>query len=408
MKSLDANKIFDSFEEALAFVKQMEREALANDPFRKNQPTIITPHDPTRPPLNLFPDVAYWNSADKKDFIVTRLQSGRYSLKPNLKDKKFLYRGQTEFYDNCTPNLFRKLKPRYTADLIHGQEMMLLMLSHPMVRLLDSKINLLGYDFTFEMNLYGLNQHYYNKTCLLDLTSDADVAGFFATNAYDGDNDTYSPVTDETKEGVLYYYDIDSNNGFAYYGLSTIGLQVFPRSGCQSGFLQSSSKVDNFNDNPRVKWVKFKHNATVSEKYYAMFDGGRKLFPDDILKHHWNERNPNVVSDRTVLLNMIFNNHRESKSQVMKELYARGLSIRKYIVAFTPEELHQYYKDIKNGFWEEWCRRIYFNGDQNDAFKNSLLSVVKDPQYEWAFIEGKCNDMPTDGYLSSMFKNCLK
>lgn len=40
-----------------------------------------------------------------------------------------------------------------------------------MVRLLDSKINLLGFDFTFEMNLYGLNQHYCNKTNLLDLSS---------------------------------------------------------------------------------------------------------------------------------------------------------------------------------------------------------------------------------------------
>lgn len=285
--------------------------------------------------------------------------------------------------------------------------MMLLTLSHPMVRLLDSKINLLGFDFTFEMNLYGLNQHYYNKTNLLDLSSDADVAGFFATNTYDSSTDTYLPVTDENQMGVLYYYDIDSDNGFVKYGLSTIGLQVFPRSGCQSGFLQQIPKGINYNDNPRVKWVKFKHKSQVSKHYYTKFNGGKSLFPIDILEQHWKARNPNIVSDRTVMLNMIMNGNKESKSQVMKELSANGLSIRKYLVRFTPDELHKYYEDIRNGFWEEWCNRIYFSGDKNDKFKNALLNVVKDPKYDWAFKEGNNTYMPTDSYLSSLYKKCL-
>lgn len=232
MKQLDTETIFDNFDVALEFVLEKEQEAMAANPMRQREPTVISPHIPSNPPLKIHPDVAYWNNADEKDFILSRLQSGRYSLKPNLRNRKFLFRGQTEFFDVCTPNLFRKEKARYTADLIHGQEMMLLALSHPMVRLLDSGINLLGYDFTFEMNLYGLNQHYYNKTTLLDLSSDTDVAGFFATNGYDSTTDTYYPMTDESKIGVLYYYDIDSNSSFAFGGLSTIGLQVFPRSGC--------------------------------------------------------------------------------------------------------------------------------------------------------------------------------
>lgn len=407
MKQLDTDTIFNSFDDALAYVLEKETAALAADPMRQSEPTVMAPYDPKRPPLKIHPDVAYWNDAEEKDFILTRLQSGRYSLKPNLRNRKFLFRGQTEFFEKCTPNLFRKEKPRYTADLIHGQEMMLLALSHPMVRLLDSKVNLLGYDFTFEMNLFGLNQHYYNKTSLLDLSSDTDVAGFFATNEYDPATDCYSPMTDEDKTGVLYYYSIDSNDQFVFDGLSTIGLQVFPRSGRQSGFLLNIVKGGNFNDNPHVKWVKFRHNAAVSEHYSQLFDKGSKLFPDDILAMHWRERDPNIISDRSVILNMIMNDRKESKSKVVKELSARGLSIRKYLVEFTPDELHQYYQDIRNGFWEEWCSRIHFNGDANGAFKNAMISVVKNPDYAWAFEEGKNTQMPLDGFLSKRYAESL-
>lgn len=47
------------------------------------------------------------------------------------------------------------------------------------------------------MNLYGLTQHYYNKSCLLDLTSNPQVAAFFATSIYDAKTDSYIPIVDE-------------------------------------------------------------------------------------------------------------------------------------------------------------------------------------------------------------------
>lgn len=407
MKLQDTTTIFTNFNEALMFVLDKEQEAFTADLQRQRQPVIVAPRDPTRPPLKLFPGVSFWNDADETDYILTRLNSGRYNLKPNLHHRKFLFRGQTAFYDQCTPNLFRVNKSRYTADLIHGQEMMLLTLSHPLVRLLDYGVNLLGYNFTFEMNLYGLNQHYYNKTCLLDLTSDINVAGFFATNKYDSKTDTYTPMTDVDQLGVLYYYNIGSNDDFVYQGLSAIGLQVFPRSGRQSGFLQRLDKGMNFNDRPQVKWVFFKHDAHVSEYYSQLFHQGVDLFPHDILEQHWKARNPNIVSDRTVILNMIMNEHKESKSQIMKELSSRGLSVRKYIPMFTPKELHEYYQDIKNGFWEHWCSRIHFSGDKNDTFKNALTAVVNNPQYAWAFVEGQNIQMPFEGFLSSRYRDCL-
>lgn len=62
-----------------------------------------------------------------------------------------------------------------------------------------------------------------------------------------GGTDSYSPIIDENhKVGVLYYYAIDYFKDFKPQlngeQLSTIGLQVFPRSGEQKGFLYQCNK----------------------------------------------------------------------------------------------------------------------------------------------------------------------
>lgn len=84
------------------------------------------------------PNAAYLNCAEESKFIMTRLMSGRYSLKPNLRKRKFLFRGETEFHNPCKPNLFRDTKKSYFLDsMIYGDEMFCLILSHPLVQLLD-------------------------------------------------------------------------------------------------------------------------------------------------------------------------------------------------------------------------------------------------------------------------------
>lgn len=126
-----------------------------------------------------YPYSGYFNNAPSESFVMSRLASGRYSLKPNLHERKFLFRGETEFHSPCTPSLFRKNEQKqYIEELAIGQEMELLMLSHPLVQLLDLGVELNGQQFRFEMNLLGLTQHYYNKTCFLDMTSSPQVAAF--------------------------------------------------------------------------------------------------------------------------------------------------------------------------------------------------------------------------------------
>lgn len=420
--------VFENIYEARNYILSLEKEALANDVKRKGAPICLYPprfnipyekyiEQSCIPTDNLdYLFNSYFNNAADDKFIMRKLQSGRYSLKPNLKNRKFLFRGQDKFYPKCKPNLFREQnKNDYLDCLIHGDEMVLIILSHPLVQLLDLGVYLDGRFVRFEMNLYGLIQHYYNSTSLLDLTSDINVALFFATQQYDDKVDMYSPVIDDKREfGILYYYDLDIERDFQKQIdgelLSTIGLQVFPRSGRQKGFLYRLNKDANFNDLPQVKAIRFKHNGKIAQDISKQMKSGDYLFPDDILKSHWlnNMQNHNVVSKDAVKINLT-RNHNETIESLERKLKSYNIFVEDYKPQFTEVELHEYYNSIKyDGYWDFFCNQIYIPGDANGKMKQDLLNLPQNPQYDWAFKENVQHKIDySKGFLLRQYQHIL-
>lgn len=426
--------IFENIDEALKYVLDLERKTLASDHYRQKPATVMrqipgaflqpftddlfkkvfVPVDSLDYPLS-----AWFNNVADDKFVMTRLNSGRYSLKPNLRKRKYLFRGESEFHNPCKPNLSRNPKQkRYTKELLKGQEMMLLMLSHPLVQLLDLGVELNGKLYQFEMNLFGLTQHYYNKTSLLDLTSDPQVAAFFATTKYDWDTDVYSPIEEKDSEiGVLYYYNLDINQDFGVRPdgrmspLSTIGLQVFPRSGRQKGFLYDVRIDENFNDVAQVQAVRFYQRADVSKRIWSGFHEGKDLFPEDILMKHWrlNNADSNVVSSHTIKMNQMFNPEM-TLEKVETEARSLGLEIEDYVPGFTDEELDEYYASVQNdSYWQNFCNQIHIPGDNSGRMMNDLLTVPQNPNYRWAFERDESHLMDFDkGYVLRIYKDCLK
>lgn len=415
--------IFEDIDQALEYVLETERRALAADENR--QKPIEMRREPFLfvPPIPIdsmdYPLSAWFNDADEDKFVMTRLMSGRYSLKPNLKNRKFLFRGESEFHYPCKPNLCRNPKQkRFTAEMVRGQEMQLLMMSHPLVQLLDTGVELCGEVYRFEMNLFGLTQHYYNKTSFLDLTSDPHVAAFFATTDYDYNTDTYSPIVDEShKPGVLYYYSLDINEDFGKPAgtmkspLSTIGLQVFPRSGRQKGFLYFMRPDENFNDVARLNAVRFKHNAAIAKRICDSFDNGERLFPDDILMQHWKGtyKDSNVISRRTVLMNMI-NNPMMTFDEVETEIRSLNFEIQDYRPVFTDEEMDVYYEAVQHGdMWADFCRQIYIPGDKQGNMMSELMNLPNNPKYRWAFERDDNHVIDyNQGFVLKKYEACLK
>lgn len=398
------HKIFENIYAVRDFILQKEKELLQRNSARERlSQSFFLCSDGTIPRWKPF--AAYSNDGEEDAFVMTKLYSGRFSLKPNLRNRQFLFRGQSEIFIPCKPSMFRNENQHfYIKENLGYQEMFLLMLSHPLVQLLDLGIEICGELYRFEMNLLGLAQHYGCKTALLDLTSDIDVALFFATSLWNNQNKQYEPICNSRKEGILYAYCLNEESDFKpYYGstskLSTIGLQVFPRSGQQKGFLYSMERIEDFNENPQVMVFRFKQNPEISMQIYNSFKKGEKLFPRDILEIHWNSRKQNTISERTLGVNKMFNPGKNLE-ELRKEAVSRGVVFEDYVPAFSEEDLSLYYQAIEDGMWEDFCSKIYIPNDTGNRIKEGLLNARYDERYRWAFEQGKSSKIDYDkGYL---------
>ena len=114
-------KVFEDVYEARDYVLALEREELERDTMKREAFSVI-------PEGLMHPNVSYCNGAHESKFIMRLVYSRelglfRYSLRPNLKNRKYLFRGETQFHDPCKPGLFRDTdRPSFLDSLIYGDE----------------------------------------------------------------------------------------------------------------------------------------------------------------------------------------------------------------------------------------------------------------------------------------------
>lgn len=343
------------------------------------------------------PFAEYFNDYDDKKFIAVRLSSRdpqrpeKFAFKPNLKNRAFLFRGQSGFYDPSTPSLLRKKKGRFVVENIFYEEFVLALKDHPLIRLFWDGIELCGHRYFFEVTYYGLAQHYGFKTRVMDLTSDLDVAKFFAVTDYDEKTDTYSPVIDESRYGVFYYWD-NVRHPLAFQpvfggNLSSIGLQVFPRSGRQKGFLFSMYREQNFNDIPFVRYKLFRHDAAISKQIYKMARRGKLYFPEDELSSLAQRiRCSKILSGKAFSKNLE-SNPKDDKNANYNDCKASGIDIDffKEHITFNDIEKDMFRKKIKKGFWMEFCNQIVFPNDKEGVIMNEFINLPNNPAYKKYF-----------------------
>ncbi len=343
------------------------------------------------------PFAEYFNDYDDKKFIAVRLSSRdpqrpeKFAFKPNLKNRAFLFRGQSGFYDPSTPSLLRKKKGRFVVENTFYEEFVLALKDHPLIRLFWDGIELCGHRYFFEVTYYGLAQHYGFKTRVMDLTSDLDVAKFFAVTDYNEKTDTYSPVIDESRYGVFYYWD-NVRHPLAFQpifggNLSSIGLQVFPRSGRQKGFLFSMYREQNFNDIPFVRYKLFRHDAAISKQIYKMARRGKLYFPEDELSSLAQRiRCSKILSGKAFSKNLE-SNPKDDKNANYNDCKASGIDIDffKEHITFNDIEKDMFRKKIKKGFWMEFCNQIVFPNDKEGVIMNEFINLPNNPAYKKYF-----------------------
>lgn len=234
-------------------------------------------------------------------FEKVKCKNGRYILIPTTIDYSFLFRGQTSFYEECLPTLYRKKEITEEEILIERLrccEFELYLKQYPQVA--DFEQN------KFNIDYLGLSQHYGLKTDVIDLTSSLDVALFFAMCNMSKDGKTFYPQQ-EDKDYIGYIYAIRTmelcsgtkiNNLFEGK-ICTIGMQPFYRPGNQRGFGLHLQKKETMTG----LLYSFSYSKEDSEKIYNAFSNGNELWHEDEISSTAMEiKNTTIFSYNTMLL----------------------------------------------------------------------------------------------------------
>lgn len=404
---------FRNVDEAAAYILKIEKDRLDNDPYRQEIDHEQYFYDGQHGIFRISwasGNVSYYplKGASGSSFVVNQLslrpghynEIPRFSIKPSLASNKFLFRGQSQFYERCVPGMFRNKdnvrQHQYVDEVIQMNELEVLLRQHPLVRLFDQGFYLMHDFFQFRVDYQGISQHYYNHTPMLDLTSDMEVAKFFAVTWFNMTEDRYERYTGN-ELGVLYYYDLEPD-AFQYrkgrkYLVETIGKQPFMRSGNQSGFLIRLDDTMDFNTLPEVRYVFFKHDSAITDRIFAESQNGDKYMPQELLRTHWYRRmsNPKAmkeISNEALKLNFESNKDVSHRS-IIKQLQSKGFHISsKNKQYFTDEELDLYYAGALD-FWEDFCSNIHFYSPEDALLKKYLMNLPNDPRYRWAFYKEK-------------------
>ena len=330
----------------------------------------------------------YVNDTDPDKFIVNRLGSGRYNLKPNMNTHRFIFRGQKKHYPTIRSSADRGGKYRFLLSNVQAEDFMLLLRTHPLFMMFDHGIYLSGMKkpLFLEMNYYGLAQHYNFNTGLVDFTTDISAAAFFAVTRNLG-ADKYEPYggTADNPVGVIYVHKVDPNMTFNFCAYCSIGQQIYPRTAAQHGlfYQEGVSRV------PVEKTVMpffFRHDMECSKRIFELMECGKRLFPDDDLSVVANEilQSKEVSGEAMARNNYINQDNLEENIRILKE---NGITVNWHKRrCFTPDMLNSYYRDVKTKLWPTFCKNIDFLDDKNgEQLMQALEDLPNNPYYKQYF-----------------------
>ena len=277
----------------------------------------------------------------------------------------YLFRGQNQEYIPCYPSLYRTESRELTPAETFVWRMRLVLFkdmidSYPIVQHFFKRHN-------FKVDYEGLAQHYGLLTAVLDLTSNLDIALFFATCWYDKDNDCYHPFDDgKEHEGILYVFcPLLANeptplciSEFMKENITPIGLQPFLRPARQKGYALHVPK-----GNSTKSWAyRFKFTNDDSKYYFDMFHEGKDLWISDILA----DKTKEIIAIKEFsfkLFDRTFEGFRPkgySKTKMKKELKDIGISFKKdaVIVIFDEWETRDAIEKWNSGEGKTFCQMI--------------------------------------------------
>ena len=299
--------------------------------------------------------------AEDKFEIKAETPNGPCVLQPTSSCFNSYFRGQTQYYEDCFPTLYRdrkKDKIDRFIDRLRSSEFELLLQTHPFVKLIYNEgivFKNFGKDVlvSLKVDYLGLAQHYGLDTDMFDFTNDKWVAAFFATCRKE--NDRYIPMNSKGY-GVFYRYSLPPecflpgiDNLIQGKKFSIIGLQPFKRPGEQKGFALKMEEGENLNNVRGIQKYLFRHDKLAAEIIYNRMNQGKNLFPYDELE----ELAKKIKSSKKISNNAFGLACKKYTVEQMNEEKLRKACIGKGI-KFVNYPVVRFSKEIKRNFLTDW------------------------------------------------------
>ena len=211
-------------------------------------------------------------------------EQGRIKFLSGTEFSMQMYRGQTREYLPCTPTLARlDVAEKQFIALCRHVAFEDAIGAHPIVRFAEQ---VRFFDAPLFIDREGLAQHYGLATDMLDVTSNFDVAGFFATCSWNPDKRSYEPICNSREPGIIYQFTPVLMLSIASQDeplgpVRIVGWQPLPRPEQQRAFAVKMKPGQDFSALPSVKVFQFQHDAAISHRIWNAFDQGKALFPVD-------------------------------------------------------------------------------------------------------------------------------
>lgn len=180
---------------------------------------------------------------------------------------RHFYRGENKIYTKSQPSLLRKLGKYTTQEDAELYRMVADMRIAEFAALLQEFDHVKTWDVS-DVLYEALAQHYGLETGWLDITTDFEVALFFATCFWDNDTNSWKPLTKEQTENLIY----------------PIGFQPFMRCSMQNGYGIYMRESRPLQKDIGFEKLRFRHSEELSKRVYDKMRGGKLIYPHEGLK----------------------------------------------------------------------------------------------------------------------------
>lgn len=210
------------------------------------------------------------------DYFPVKTSDNKFRIMIGSNSDEYLYRGERNEYFDLVPGLKRLQGIDKAIAWIQTDMFKECLRASDYMKLNQMKIE--QDNLFFELDLEAIAQHYYFRTNYLDFTKDWKVAEFFAYTKFE--DGIYKPITKFESHPKIYRVKINHFVEDNPKSFKIVGLQCAARAVAQKALaLDFNEKIDT----GRIEEILLDKEPERAKEIFDYFDGGRKLFPEDLL-----------------------------------------------------------------------------------------------------------------------------